>query len=136
MNIETRMLDMNIHHMKLDDMKEILDRHKPTAIRCWYQGDVAYLSVEYEIVMNMNLYSEYRPKEEIIRLLRDTKNLTKTRMHETQHSTLTVDGDSTPYRPFAEEEDYNPFDLDPLGAGLFYSPTDYPKPKKVNTGEE
>ena len=130
------MLDINMHHMKLDDMKEILDRHKPMEVRCWYQGDLAYLSVEYEIVMSMTLYTEFRPKEEIIRLLRDTKNLTKTRMLETKSSTLYLSKDSTPYAPFAEEEDYNPFDLDPLGAGLFYSPTDYPKPKKVNTGEE
>jgi len=136
MKLETNMLDMNIHRMKLDDMKEILDRHNAEKIRCWYQGDVAYLSVEYEVVIDITLYSEVRPKEEVIRLLRDTKNLTKTRMIEPQHSTLTITEDSTPYAPFAEEEDYNPFDLDPLGAGLFYSPTDYPKPKKVNTGEE
>lgn len=136
MNIETRMLDINIHEMKLDDMKEILDKHKPVKIRCWYQGDVAYLSVDYEVVIDITLYTQRRPKEEIIRLLRDTKNLTKTSMIKTKNSTPTVDRDSTPYAPFAEEEDYNPFDLDPLGAGLFYSPTDYPKPKKVNTGEE
>ena len=136
MKLETRMLDMNIHHMKLDDMKEILDRHNPMEIRCWYHNNVAYLSVDYEIVMSMTLYTEFRPKEEVIRLLRDTKNLTKTRMVQTESRTLTVGIDSTPYAPFAKEEDNNPFDLDPLGAGLFYSPTDYPKPKKVNTGEE
>ena len=124
---------MNIHHMKLDDMKEILDRHNPMEIRCWYQGDIAYLSVEYEIVMSMTLYTEIRPKEEIIRLLRDTKNLTKTHMIETDGRVLHVSKDSTPYAPFVtlEEEPSSS-----VLADLFYSPTDYPKPKKVNTGEE
>lgn len=113
MKMNTRMLDMNIHEMALDDMKEILDRHNTMVIRCWYQGDVAYLSVDYRIGMNMTLYSEFRPKEEIIRLLRDTKNLTKTRMIESHNNTLTVDEDSTPYAPFAEEreEDFSFNDL-------------------------
>ena len=103
MKLETSMLDMNIHHMKLDDMKEILDRHNPMEIRCWYDNNVAYLSVDYEIVMSMTLYTEFRPKEEVIRLLRDTKNLTKTRMIQTESRTLTIGIDSTPYAPFAEE---------------------------------
>ena len=59
MNIETRMLDINIHEMKLDDMKEILDKHKPVKIRCWYQGDVAYLSVDYEVVIDITLYTTF-----------------------------------------------------------------------------
>lgn len=113
MKMNTRMLDMNTHEIELDDMKEILDRHNPLKIRCWSYGDVAYLSIEYEIVMNMTLYSEFRPKEEIIRLLRDTKNLTKTSMHETRSSILEVDKKSTPYAPFAEEkeEDFSFNDL-------------------------
>lgn len=133
MKINTNMLDMNIHHMKLDDMKEILDRHNPMEIRCWYQGDVAYLSVEYMVVVNMTLYSEYRPKEEIIRLLRDTKNLTKTRMLETNHSEPYVNENSTPYAPFVTLEEES---SSSVLSDLFYSPTDYPKPKKINTGEE
>jgi hypothetical protein len=133
MKINTNMLDMNIHEMTLNGMKEVLDKHKPIQIRCWCQGDTAYLSMDYTIVMNMTLYSEYRPKEEIIRLLRDTKNLTKTRMLDATHSTLTVDKDSTPYAPFVtlEEESSSSIQSD-----LFYSPTDYSKPKKINTGEE
>ena len=49
------MLDINVHHMKLDDMKEILDRHNPMEIRCWHHNDVAYLSVDYEVVMKIVL---------------------------------------------------------------------------------
>ena len=128
-------LEMNYFDVTLDEMKDILNKHNTTEIRCWYQGDVAYLSVEYDVIHNITIYTQRRPKEEVIRLLRDTKNLTKTRMIETT-STYSVDIDSTPYAPFAKEGDYNPFDLDPLGAGLFYSPTDYPKPKKVDTEEE
>ena len=129
--MNTGMLDMSMHEMTLDDMKEILDRHNPMKLRCWYQGDLAYLSVDYDIVIDITLYSQFRPKEEIIRLLRDTKNLTKTRMIETQGSALYLSDDSTPYAPFVtlEEEESSLADI-------FYAPTDYPKPKKINTGEE
>ena len=127
------MLDINVHHMKLDDMKEILDRHNPMESRCWHHNDVAYLSVDYEVVMKIVLYTEFRPKEEVIRLLRDTKNLTKTRMIQTDNRTLIVGIDSTPYAPFLTLEEES---SSSVLADLFYSPTDYPKPKKVNTEEE
>ena len=116
MKINTQMLDMSIHEMTLNDMKEVLDRHKPIKIRCWCQGDIAYLSMDYDIVLNITMYSERRPKEEVICLLRDTKNLTKTRMIDTSHSTLTVVEDSTPYAPFAEEKKED-FSFDSLFTG-------------------
>jgi hypothetical protein len=120
MKMNTRMLDMNIHYTKLDDIKEILDRHKPLEIKCWYSDDIAYLSIDYEIVMRMTLYTEFRPKEEIIRLLRDTKNLTKTRMIDTENRTLHVRKDSTPYAPFAEEKEED-FSFGSLLASYNYS---------------
>ena len=76
--------DITMHNIELNELKEIFDRHKPTEIKFWHGKGYGYLTVDYDIGIEVTLFTQFRPIEEIEQLLRDTKNLTKTRMIESE----------------------------------------------------
>ena len=95
--------DMTLHGMELNEMKEIFDRHKPARIKCWHGKRYAYLTVDYNIGIEVTLFTEFRPIEEVKQLLRDTKNLTKTRMVENERCDR--DGELFESEPYTQEEE-------------------------------
>ena len=96
--------DIKRHEMTLNEIRGILDRHKPDSIKCWRGRTHAYLSIDFDIVFDITLYTQSRPIEEVDRLIADTKNKSRTQMiYESEHADDKFRiRDSTPYNP--EEE--------------------------------
>ena len=95
--------DITMHGVTMNEMKEIFDRHKPTSIKLWHGKRYAYLTVQYNIGIEVTLFTEFRLIEEIEQLLRDTKNLTKTRMVENERCDR--DGELFESEPYTQEEE-------------------------------
>ena len=95
--------DITLHGVTMNEIKTIFDRHKPTRIKCWHGESYAYLTAGYDIGIEVTLFTEFRPIEEIEQLLRDTKNLTKTRMVENERCDR--DGRIFESEPYTQEEE-------------------------------
>lgn len=79
-------VDIGRHEMTLNEIREILDRHKPDSIKCWRGKRYAYLSINFDIAFDITLYTQTRPIEEVDRLIADTKNKTRIRNRESEHA--------------------------------------------------
>lgn len=95
--------DISIHSMELNELKEIFDRHKSTSISLYHGKRYAYLTVHYNIGIEVTLFTKFRPIGEVKQLLRDTKNLTKTRMVENERCDR--DGVLFESEPYTQQEE-------------------------------
>tara|TARA_R100000479_G_scaffold105805_1_gene53001 strand:+ start:724 stop:1038 length:315 start_codon:yes stop_codon:yes gene_type:complete len=104
MNMTYNRTDIARHEMTLNEIRDILDRHKPDSIKCWRGQTHAYLTIGFEIGFNITLFTQSRPIEEVDRLIADTKNKSRTRMiYESEHADNKFSiTDTEPYNP--EEE--------------------------------
>ena len=96
--------DIARHEMTLNEIREILDRHRPDSIKCWRGEAHAYLTIDFDIAFDITLFTQCRPIEEIDRLIADTKNKTRTRMIYNKNHADDVfrTRDTEPYNPKEE----------------------------------